>query len=45
LPSALLQLVTGGVLMISLGLIGAYIARIYDEVKARPRYVVRDRIP
>jgi glycosyltransferase involved in cell wall biosynthesis len=41
----LLQLVTGGVLMISLGLIGAYIARIYDEVKARPRYVVRDRIP
>lgn len=41
----LLQLVTGGVLMLSLGLIGAYIARIYDEVKARPRYVVRDRIP
>jgi glycosyltransferase involved in cell wall biosynthesis len=38
----LLQLVIGGFLMISLGIIGTYIARIYDEVKARPRYVVRE---
>jgi hypothetical protein len=28
--------------MISLGIIGSYIARIYDEVKARPRYVIRE---
>jgi dolichol-phosphate mannosyltransferase len=28
--------------MISLGIIGTYIARIYEEVKGRPRYVVRD---
>jgi glycosyltransferase involved in cell wall biosynthesis len=40
----LLQLIIGGFLMISLGIIGTYIARIYDEVKARPRYVVRDSI-
>jgi hypothetical protein len=38
----LLQLVIGGFLMISLGVIGTYIARIYDEVKARPRYIVRE---
>lgn len=38
----LLQLVIGGFLMISLGIIGTYIARIYDEVKGRPRYVIRE---
>jgi polyisoprenyl-phosphate glycosyltransferase len=40
----LLQLIIGGFLMISLGVIGTYIARIYDEVKGRPRYVVRDTL-
>lgn len=38
----LLELIIGGFLMVSLGIIGTYIARIYDEVKGRPRYVVRD---
>lgn len=38
----LLQLIIGGFLMISLGIIGTYIARIYDEVKGRPRYVVQE---
>jgi polyisoprenyl-phosphate glycosyltransferase len=38
----LLQLATSGFLMLSLGIIGTYIARIYDEVKARPRYIIRD---
>ncbi len=38
----LLQLIIGGLLMISLGIIGTYIARIYEEVKRRPRYVVRE---
>jgi polyisoprenyl-phosphate glycosyltransferase len=38
----LLQLIIGGILMISLGIIGTYIARIYEEVKGRPRYIVRD---
>ena len=38
----LLQLIIGGFLMVSLGVIGTYVARIYDEVKARPRYVVQE---
>lgn len=36
----LLQLLIGSILMISLGIIGHYISRIYDEIKARPRYLV-----
>ncbi len=38
----LLQLILSGFLMLSLGIIGTYVARIYEEVKARPRYVVRE---
>ncbi len=40
----LLLLIIGSTLMISLGIIGTYIARIFDEVKQRPRYIVLDRI-
>ena len=36
----LLLLIVGGCIMISLGIIGHYIARIYEEVKGRPRYIV-----
>lgn len=36
----LLLLLIGGAVMAGLGVIGAYIARIYDEVKQRPRYLV-----
>ena len=35
----LLLLIIGSVLMFSVGLIGAYIGRIYDEVKRRPNFV------
>jgi polyisoprenyl-phosphate glycosyltransferase len=40
----LLLLIIGSSLMISLGVIGTYIARIYEEVKYRPRYIVADEI-
>jgi dolichol-phosphate mannosyltransferase len=35
-----LILIIGGFLMLSLGIIGHYIARIYEEVKGRPRYII-----
>lgn len=37
-----LVLMVGSLILLGLGVIGLYIARIYDEVKGRPRYVVRD---
>ena len=36
----IIQLFTGSIIMISLGIIGYYIAKIYDEVKGRPRYII-----
>ncbi len=39
----LLQLIIGSILMISLGIIGHYISRIYNEIKARPRYIISKR--
>lgn len=32
----------GGVQLFFLGVMGSYLARVYDEVKGRPRYVIRD---
>jgi len=40
----LLILITGSALMISLGVIGIYISRIYEEVKRRPRYIISKEI-
>jgi glycosyltransferase involved in cell wall biosynthesis len=40
----LLELIIGSLLMISLGIIGEYLARIYEEVKGRPRYIVTESI-
>lgn len=36
----ILLLFIGSMLMISLGIIGFYIGKIYDEVKHRPRYII-----
>lgn len=36
----IMLLFIGSIMMISLGVIGYYIARIYDEIKGRPKYIV-----
>ena len=40
----LLLLLVGSILMFSLGVIGYYIVKIYDEVKMRPRYIISEVI-
>jgi putative glycosyltransferase len=37
-------LVTGGLNMFLIGVVGTYLARVYDQVKERPSYVVMDRL-
>jgi len=39
----ILLLMIGSVTMLSLGIIGQYLARIYEEVKGRPQYVIKSR--
>jgi dolichol-phosphate mannosyltransferase len=38
----LLILIIGGVIMLSLGILGHYLGRVYEEVKGRPRYIIKD---
>ena len=39
----LLQLITSSIVMISLGVIGYYISRIYEEIKGRPKYIISEK--
>lgn len=38
----LLQLITSSIIMFSLGIIGYYLSKIYEELKMRPRYIISD---
>jgi len=37
-------LFVGGMILLTLGVVGEYISRIYEEVKRRPLYVIRERV-
>lgn len=40
----LLQFFIGSLILLSLGVIGEYLGRIYEEVKRRPRFIISDRL-
>ncbi len=40
----LIQLFSSSIVMISLGIIGYYIAKMYEEIKGRPRYIIAGSI-
>ena len=43
-PIMMVLLIIGGFIMIMLGVIGEYLWRIYDEVKYKPNYIIKDVI-
>ena len=42
--TACIMFFMGGVQMVSLGIIGEYIGKIYLETKRRPRYIIEERL-
>lgn len=39
----ILLLITSSLIMTSLGIIGYYIAKIYDEIKGRPKFIISEK--
>ena len=42
-PLMIVILLVGGMIMIMLGVIGEYVWRIYDELRGKPNYIIRDK--
>lgn len=42
-PIMIAILIIGGLIMVMLGVIGEYIWRIYDEVRKKPNYIIREK--
>ena len=40
----LLLLITSAIIMFSLGIIGYYLAKIYEEIKFRPRFIISEKL-
>lgn len=40
----LLLLIMGSIIMLSLGIIGYYLSKIYEEIKMRPRYIISEKL-
>lgn len=40
----LLFLITSAIIMFSLGIIGYYLAKIYEEIKCRPRFIISEKL-
>ena len=36
--------ILGGIIMISLGVVGEYVGKIYNETKQRPRYIISEKL-
>ena len=42
-PLMIAIMLVGGLIMVMLGIIGEYIWRIYDEVRKKPNYIIREK--
>ena len=40
----LLILITGSIIMLALGIFGYYLSTIYEEIKFRPRYIIKEKL-
>lgn len=44
IPAVIAILIVGGIQLIMSGINGEYIARIFDESKNRPLYIIREKV-